>query len=1138
MKKSISLIFILLFTLNMSMSAEDVGLRYQNLLPDFTQMTPEAASLGNYGTIGASEYTGVPDIKIPLFSVNSGKTSVPLYLYYDASGIKVEQEATYVGLGWNLSYGGYITHIVCGKDDFLRSPYTRTEEYQRLTDSLLFRSRNDSWSKSIGDDVNKLSPLFMEVSLMINWGLLSVGGDGSFSAGKRYKTEDDEKINDLLNEIAEGYFVPDIFQANFCGHSVNFLFDNETKEVVILNDDEKKYKIECFQKEGSFRWPYEITITDDNGTIYRFAAYCEYGNNDDSYFLESITDITGENWVKYDYSYRNDNKQQCSLGSYYQSIGKAVQDGCNTVTDRVKSQFMEKHTSWTFNTAVMNKLYPRKIETPQETVNFEYEERTDVLNSLRIKSITSFSKNGNSQLHKINLDYGRFEEKYYGKLSTTVTPGTSYNIPRERLKLTGIKVDEKEYRFAYDESEPLPYRTALAQDYWGYYNGIENGDDFCATPKFKLEKDSLKEVDYVGEANRNCSFKHCKAGILNKIYYPTGGYSEFEYEINHFDDPCDNYYTEAEYFQRKTTYTEVITLGSTAVNAGADNSKGIEIRRDTIILKEPKKVSVQYGLHRENTSEYVYVKFEGPSASLYYSLNSPDKVLQGSTELELEPGMYTMVAYAMATSQTPPHYNTVAAVSVTYDRLRKIPLDYVDLSDGSGSSVGGGLRIKSIKNYGGDKENDFLGGTEYKYQGGALLIPTAYAKRMGIDEIEVKKVLTELGWHVSYNDRHSEFYYTGSQSPYPPYCSLGSPTVGYSAVTKQTINPDGTKGDRTITSFHNAGYSLLGNISQFYHANHGLNGKTKEVCVVSSVGDTLSKTQYDYGRKLGKRVFFPNCQKNYIWGISLDPQRFSYSVFCKTNVWNYLSKQVETQYVNGKPMTPIETTYSYNAENYQPSQTIRKQGPVASEQLLYYPSDGKSVGCDYLTNKHCIGKLTGERNYLNGKLTGGARLDFRLHANAPVVDKFYSVLPDETLSLELNVVKYDDHGNILEYVTKNGTHTTILWSYNYQYPVMQIVGATYEQVCRVTDVAARLGSRSTLSMDELRPLYYKIKDSDLNAQVSAYTYDQWYGVSDIITPGGKPMHYGRDSQGRLKEILEESQSGAVVQRFFYHYRNQ
>ena len=55
--------------------------------------------------------------------MKSGDVSYPIELYYDASGIKVEQNATFVGLGWMLSYGGSINHVVRGHDDFLQAPY-------------------------------------------------------------------------------------------------------------------------------------------------------------------------------------------------------------------------------------------------------------------------------------------------------------------------------------------------------------------------------------------------------------------------------------------------------------------------------------------------------------------------------------------------------------------------------------------------------------------------------------------------------------------------------------------------------------------------------------------------------------------------------------------------------------------------------------------------------------------------------------------------------------------------------------------------------------------------------------------------------------------------------------------------------
>ena len=105
------------------------------LLPDFNHLTPEAASLGKYGTIAMSEYTGTPNIRIPLLEVKSGDVSYPIELYYDASGIKVEQNATFVGLGWTSnSHTGLpvpVFALGAGQEEF-KGFYDNTEIYKKL----------------------------------------------------------------------------------------------------------------------------------------------------------------------------------------------------------------------------------------------------------------------------------------------------------------------------------------------------------------------------------------------------------------------------------------------------------------------------------------------------------------------------------------------------------------------------------------------------------------------------------------------------------------------------------------------------------------------------------------------------------------------------------------------------------------------------------------------------------------------------------------------------------------------------------------------------------------------------------------------------------------------------------------------
>jgi hypothetical protein len=72
-------------------------------------LTPNAASLGLYGDIPVSLYTGTPEISIPLYEIKVDDFTLPISLNYHASGVRVDQHPGWVGLGWSLFAGGVIT---------------------------------------------------------------------------------------------------------------------------------------------------------------------------------------------------------------------------------------------------------------------------------------------------------------------------------------------------------------------------------------------------------------------------------------------------------------------------------------------------------------------------------------------------------------------------------------------------------------------------------------------------------------------------------------------------------------------------------------------------------------------------------------------------------------------------------------------------------------------------------------------------------------------------------------------------------------------------------------------------------------------------------------------------------------------
>ncbi len=84
---------------------------------DVTMPAPNAASLGRYGDVPVSYFTGVPNISIPIHTVQSGPLSLPVSLSYHAGGIRVGEPVSWVGTGWSLNAGGIITRTILGLPD-------------------------------------------------------------------------------------------------------------------------------------------------------------------------------------------------------------------------------------------------------------------------------------------------------------------------------------------------------------------------------------------------------------------------------------------------------------------------------------------------------------------------------------------------------------------------------------------------------------------------------------------------------------------------------------------------------------------------------------------------------------------------------------------------------------------------------------------------------------------------------------------------------------------------------------------------------------------------------------------------------------------------------------------------------------
>ena len=60
----------------------------------------------------ANKYTGIMNINIPIYTMQTSGGNVSVGLNYYSSGTKVDEYATTVGLGWKLNGGGKITRVI------------------------------------------------------------------------------------------------------------------------------------------------------------------------------------------------------------------------------------------------------------------------------------------------------------------------------------------------------------------------------------------------------------------------------------------------------------------------------------------------------------------------------------------------------------------------------------------------------------------------------------------------------------------------------------------------------------------------------------------------------------------------------------------------------------------------------------------------------------------------------------------------------------------------------------------------------------------------------------------------------------------------------------------------------------------
>lgn len=92
----------------------------QGIVENYFPKLPDAASLSKTIDIPSGNYSGTASFYIPLYEFDFDGIKVPIGINYQTTGIKVQEIASRVGLGWSLDlFGVSLSGQIMGKRDFL-----------------------------------------------------------------------------------------------------------------------------------------------------------------------------------------------------------------------------------------------------------------------------------------------------------------------------------------------------------------------------------------------------------------------------------------------------------------------------------------------------------------------------------------------------------------------------------------------------------------------------------------------------------------------------------------------------------------------------------------------------------------------------------------------------------------------------------------------------------------------------------------------------------------------------------------------------------------------------------------------------------------------------------------------------------